>query len=347
MLFRRLTRSQLRRMSAISSALAVILIVVLAVTAKENSSNANESAGSFRKGVTVCSNLVDIAVADGSAEDNVPIDPGEGDNVSPDSDEVEESLRLPVPDRRKLKNIIDSITDPEQTQVEKIKAVHDWMVRHIQYDLEFKQHSASDTLNNGVAVCSGYSALFYEFMTSMGIRCVELNGTVIDSTNPYSLHAWNAVQLEDGVWYFVDVCWDDPIMNGTSDYPYGDNISYTYFLCGRTTVEKERFLNGLPDGTVSDEDYDWEAHVTASCWVQARDKWRYRQDGRLIRNQWLKLDGDWYFLDSDAYMVTGWRQIQGQYYYFHQNGVMAANETLYFDNVPYVFDDKGNYYMDV
>ena len=62
-------------------------------------------------------------------------------------------------------------------------------------------------------------------MKQMGIPCTLVMG----KTDNVS-HAWNAVKL-DGNWYYIDVTWDDPVVNGTSNYPGGDNISYEYLLC--------------------------------------------------------------------------------------------------------------------
>lgn len=42
----------------------------------------------------------------------------------------------------------------------------------------------------------------------------------------------------DGNWYYIDVTWDDPVVNGTSNYPGGDNISYEYLLCTYNHISK-------------------------------------------------------------------------------------------------------------
>ena len=252
-------------------------------------------------------------------------------------------IRLGSEDQEKLEEIIDRITDPGMNRVEKIKAVHDWMVRHIQYDHTYEQHDASETLNEGIAVCTGYSALFYNFMQTMGIPCVEQRGDVFTSPDPDSGHAWNAVQLENGVWYFMDVCWDDSTVDGSSDYPDGRNVKYTYFLCGRSTIEEDRIADWLPEGTVSDTDYAWEDQISTSRWIRSGAHWTYCREGLCLKHQWLQYKGKWYYLDSDGYMVTGWQWIGGQYYYFLLDGAMAADETLYFDNIPYVFDRDGNF----
>ena len=41
-------------------------------------------------------------------------------------------------------------------------------------------------------------------------------------------HAWNEVWWGNG-WHIIAVSWDDPLTNGHSDYPDGDNLRWKYF----------------------------------------------------------------------------------------------------------------------
>jgi len=166
---------------------------------------------------------------------------------------------LTVSDKEYLNQIISEITKGKHTRAEKILAVHDWMVRNIRYDLTYMQHIASDTLKTGLAVCSGYSALFWDFMDALDIPCIQVSGWAV-SGEKLERHIWNAVLLEDGNLYYVDVCWDDPIMKGTSDYPNGENLRYKYFLVGEAAMRKDHapeiHLEGVPE-----EDYNWQAET--------------------------------------------------------------------------------------
>jgi len=117
--------------------------------------------------------------------------------------------------------------DDMETDMEKIKAVHDYLVLNTAYD---EQHLANDeagipnenedchyvegTLLNGLAVCSGYASTFRLFMELQGIHCDYITNAT---------HGWNAVEL-DGKWYFVDVTWDDPVPDVEG------RVLYTYFM---------------------------------------------------------------------------------------------------------------------
>ena len=91
--------------------------------------------------------------------------------------------------------------------------VHDYLIEHVSYDenvdtINFDNNNPDiytvyGTLVNGVAVCEGYARAFQMLMNGLGVDCVGLMG---HSQN--QLHMWNAARL-DGVWYQVDVTWDD------------------------------------------------------------------------------------------------------------------------------------------
>ena len=168
----------------------------------------------------------------------------------------ESFARLTIEDWQTVKHYIRYNISSSMTRAEKIKVIHDWLVKHIRYDTTYHQHNASATLSNGLAVCSGYAALFMAVMDELGIPCMVISGTTINSSNG-SGHAWNAVQMESGWWYYVDVTWDDPIVNDTSDYPNGANLRYKYFLVGSTTMDKDHYPESTPT-YVSTSDYAWK-----------------------------------------------------------------------------------------
>ena len=169
---------------------------------------------------------------------------------------------LTAADLQTMSGIIAANTDSTMNRVEKIKAIHDWMVCNLRYDnINFDQYNASQTLNGHVAVCSGYAALFAAFMDLMGIPNEQIYG---------DNHAWNAVQLEDGKYYYVDCTWDDPLLvlntdsEGSSDYPDGRNMTYDYFLIGVSTAFKKDAVSHVAfemPVMVSLTDYDWRSAI--------------------------------------------------------------------------------------
>ena len=136
-----------------------------------------------------------------------------------------------------INSILNSIIKPGMTETEKIRTVHNWIVCNTTYNDKYYDRGdsfnhVSNLLNNKTGVCQGYSVTFYIFMKQMGIPCTLVMG----KTDNVS-HAWNAVKL-DGNWYYIDVTWDDPVVNGKSNYPGGDNISYEYLLCTYNHISK-------------------------------------------------------------------------------------------------------------
>ena len=107
--------------------------------------------------------------------------------------------------------------DPSLDDYGKIKAVHDWISSQLTYSYNSANQGIADAFIRHQAVCGGYADLFDFMVSSMGYRCDYVYGYGNGGE-----HAWNRVNL-GGVWYYVDVCWDD-------DGFYGGKTSYKYFM---------------------------------------------------------------------------------------------------------------------
>lgn len=121
-------------------------------------------------------------------------------------------------------SILKRIIKPGMNDHEKVKAIHDWVVRNLKYDTTLTKYTAYDGLYTGSTVCQGYSLLTHKLLKGAGIQNKIVEGTAYASDNPKGqLHAWNLVLL-DGKWYHLDTTWNDPV-------PDRDNeVSYTYYL---------------------------------------------------------------------------------------------------------------------
>lgn len=91
-----------------------------------------------------------------------------------------------------------------------IKSVHDYLAETIYYpdlnssDYKKSAHDAYGALVEGRAVCQGYSDAIKLLCDHYNIPCVCISGTSNGGG-----HMWNAVQMDDGKWYFIDCTWDD------------------------------------------------------------------------------------------------------------------------------------------
>ena len=127
----------------------------------------------------------------------------------------------------KAHEIVDNILAENHTEYDIVKAIHDYIVNNTVYDYDnylngtilCTSYGPRGVLLHGIAVCSGYADTFELLCDLAGIECVVIGGW---STRTGEGHAWNQVRV-DGVWYNVDVCWDDPV----SSKPI---LRYNYFL---------------------------------------------------------------------------------------------------------------------
>lgn len=102
---------------------------------------------------------------------------------------------------------------------EKIKKIHDFIVKNASYDTSLKNYSAYDNLIAKTSTCQGYMCLAYKMLTEAGVPT-----RIISGTGGGDSHGWNIVRL-NGKWYNLDCTWDDPLTwNGE------EVLLYDYFL---------------------------------------------------------------------------------------------------------------------
>lgn len=148
-----------------------------------------------------------------------------------------------------LKYIIEYTTTDDMSDIEKVKAIHDWIIANIAYDTEKEKKmnngeevsgTDSETLINGKGVCAEFALLFDRFMKLLNIESIYIIGTAANFGEKFSVatnHAWNMVKI-DGNWYHVDVTWDNPSKNVVTG-----NINYDYFLISDKQMNAKRQWN--------------------------------------------------------------------------------------------------------
>lgn len=90
------------------------------------------------------------------------------------------------------------------TVTDKVKIINDNMCKDFEYDYGMYYYDYDMDYKDGYiyGICMDYSQYFEIIAAYAGINAGILKSTI-------SNHAWNAVQLEDGQWYQVDVTWND------------------------------------------------------------------------------------------------------------------------------------------
>lgn len=134
----------------------------------------------------------------------------------------------------KAKTIISKIIKPGMTDLQKEKAVHDYIVNNVRYDeknydnntVPDESYSPYGALIKGVAVCEGYA-----WATKLLLNMAGIESTVVSGGG----HAWNIVKI-NGKCYHLDTTWDDPITSS------GKNVlRYDYFNLSDAQIGKDHF----------------------------------------------------------------------------------------------------------
>lgn len=174
---------------------------------------------------------------------------GNGNSYLEEGFNSEEEVDVAISNIENIKNEI--ISNTSGNTVDKIRYVHNYLIDTVEYDVNAGTgiRDIYGTLINQKAVCEGYAKAFKYIMDELEIPCILVCGTATNSVGVTENHAWNYVQI-DGVWYAVDVTWDDPIIRGELLGDLPDDIRYGYFLNGsekffQNHVEDEQLLDGI------------------------------------------------------------------------------------------------------
>lgn len=137
----------------------------------------------------------------------------------------------------KVDEIYNQIITPDMTNVDKIKAIHDYIINNTVYDNEkadnlhnqdyvakYRSQTAYGPLIEGFGICGGYSDAMTLFLNKMNLKNYK-----ISSDN----HVWNLVNL-DGSWYHLDLTWDDPVVNTKENL-----LLHNFFLISSSELESK------------------------------------------------------------------------------------------------------------
>jgi hypothetical protein len=147
----------------------------------------------------------------------------------------------------KCRKLLTDITNDGMTELEKEKAIHDYLVLNTAYDYDnYRQGTIPDksythkgVIFDGVGVCAGYASATKLLMNMAGIECVTVIGTAGNGGG----HAWNIIKI-NGAYYNLDTTWDDPVPNKAG------YVRYNYFNISDETLSK---------------DHNWEKGKYPSC----------------------------------------------------------------------------------
>ncbi len=126
--------------------------------------------------------------------------------------------------------IVDELIRPGMTDLEKELAVYNYVAAHCEYPaiVNSDDGSVRGFFLNGLCRCAGYVDAFRLLGRLAGLEVETIGGTTTRDLPGNKGHAWNLVRL-DGLWYAVDVTWDD-MLGGASDEEHAFfNLPYSVF----------------------------------------------------------------------------------------------------------------------
>lgn len=115
-----------------------------------------------------------------------------------------------------IQKLAQEITEGKASDSEKLQAIHDWVVTHIEYDYGaniiggIKKPSSMDAsaiFKTRKAICQGYSDFVASLLLNTGIRVKIVMGRYIHFGTDLGDHAWNKA-LIDGRWVVLDTTLD-------------------------------------------------------------------------------------------------------------------------------------------
>ena len=141
-------------------------------------------------------------------------------------------VNMPPEAEKSINSVAAYIMQAESDPWLRTKAVHDYVIHHLTYDIDVlktagskrPEQNAESVFKSQKAVCEGYAKLFKALGNAMGMEVAYVRGNVrrdfaptdvippflrfSKSTYDWTYHAWNTVKI-DNQWFLVDATWDD------------------------------------------------------------------------------------------------------------------------------------------
>ena len=133
------------------------------------------------------------------------------------------------------RDIVKGLVFEGMTDVEKELAIHDYIIEHCAYlarEQGFDTGSARGFFESGLCQCVGYADTFRLLARLAGLEVEMIGGPTTRDLAGSKGHAWNLIRL-DGLWYVVDLTWDDMAGENTLEHTFF-NLPCTAFGATRS-----------------------------------------------------------------------------------------------------------------
>lgn len=154
--------------------------------------------------------------------------------------------------KAQYQKIADEVINPDMSDIEKVKALHDWVCSNTKYADSInppEYHTDASILLNDSTVCEGYAKACNLLFNYAGIETYYIQS--FD-------HAWNIVKI-GGHYFHVDSTWDD-----------GDTISYDFFMKSDSEIKDESSHNSW-NAYIPTSLHSFQKNGTPECKYQVGD----------------------------------------------------------------------------
>lgn len=148
----------------------------------------------------------------------------------------ERMLSMRSSSEAKAKQIVSQVIKPSMSDIQKERALHDYIVNNTSYDyknlekgtLPEESYTIYGVLINKKAVCEGYAKAMFRLLNMAGVE----NKVVIGEADG-TPHAWNLVKI-NGSYTHLDATWDDPVTRTNRGV-----LSHKYFNLSDAEISKD------------------------------------------------------------------------------------------------------------
>ena len=183
------------------------------------------------------------------------------------------------------KGLVDNILAdvPYTTRYDQVRYLNNWLTKHNAYNSCYDPQGSPSIVWSPMSalrgtsgergpVCEAYARSFKVLCDRLGIPCMLAVGDAKGSRNatPES-HMWDEVKMNDGLWYAVDVTWNDP-MTGSPLALVSGAENENWLLLGRYDIVNQAddltFADSHPNSLVYGQtesaqwDYDNQSLIT-------------------------------------------------------------------------------------
>ena len=133
----------------------------------------------------------------------------------PDYSELDERIKTLAKNEETPEAVAKIICEGLNTDIEKARAIFDWLAYNVAYDTSYKVHSAAEAFKKRKGVCQGYAELFQYLADAAGINSIMVVGVGYGGPGVgRGGHAWNLVRLPDRD-LLLDACWGAGYVQGS------------------------------------------------------------------------------------------------------------------------------------